>query len=908
MKILNNTFGADYSKSIPLKCGYVSISGSSDLGPTPVVDLITTVSGNTFNNPAYVGSNSCHGMLFISNIAAFITIRGNKIGHLSNWFSCQTTGIGIVNCENGIIGGPNPEDQNIISVNFVTGISLNNNRNMTIQKNSLFCNFKGINAVSAKVAIPDVKIMSENGTDQLGGTATPDCKIELFQTPQCSGCDNGEIYLGETISDNNGNWNFTGAFNNAVSARATTAAGVSGEFSSPKFVQSFNYTEPSCGQNNGSIPGTQFISGTRYYWVRNLNGNTDTIFNQLDLVNIGPGLYTFVVEQTAYCTKSYSIYLADRSPVINEQFVSVTHPSCGLANGNILSINATGSYNKVYWLSESRDTVSTSLNLLNVAPGKYKLIVMNTEYGCGDSTELYTLVNQSGPSLNTANVQVTDATCNNSDGSIANITTNNVTGSPFIQWIDSLNNVVGNSLDLLNQPAGKYKLKFKDQSGCDTIITPFYVIPVTGRITIDTAGKIIKTAGCRVNNGSIRNTHVTGADTYLWQNLTTNTPAGNTIDISNLSAGNYQLTATNTLGCSATSPVISVPSSVFIPIGVTGSFLRNAICGENNGILRNTSFNNDSNYYSFRWTDSATNQQIGTGTSIYSLGAGTYFFHATDSNGCEKQIFKGIIGAFPKPVFDLSVMKIDNDKCSRTEGKIKGINITGLLGPATTYTWRDINNNIVSNTIDLLNVAAGQYYLTVIDGGLCTIQSAPFTIINTNDPGIILQYDDQMIPRNTSASLIIKNFQPGSYFLYSDPGGTQLLQQNTTGVFTTGPLSADGDYYIKFVSGACTSSIVHVKITVVDKSFFAIASGFTPNNDGINDRLNLKIIGYIDVEYFRIFNRNGEEVFFTKTVNEGWNGRFKGMEQPASIFVWIAKGKDINGNTITDKGIFLLIR
>ena len=113
---------------------------------------------------------------------------------------------------------------------------------------------------------------------------------------------------------------------------------------------------------------------------------------------------------------------------------------------------------------------------------------------------------------------------------------------------------------------------------------------------------------------------------------------------------------------------------------------------------------------------------------------------------------------------------------------------------------------------------------------------------------------------------------------------------------------------MKKESGSCSSSITAVKITVIDKSVFTIASGFTPNNDGLNDKLNAKILGYIDLEYFKIYNRNGEEVFSTKTINDGWDGKYKGVPQPSSVFVWIAKGRDINGNIISDKGTFVLIR
>ena len=901
--VSNNSFGSDFTKTTGVKCGTLEISGVNNIN----ADVSVTITKNSFNNPSLFFINNCHPMLSLHNIIGYLTIIGNKIGNLTNPLACQTTGIGIWECENGIIGGIDPDDQNIIAANYINGISINNNRNITIQRNSIFCNALGIKASSNKVAIPEVKILNENGVNAVSGSATPNCKIEVFQTPRCNGCENGEIFMGETVSDASGNWSFNGNFSSAVTATATTANGVTGEFATPKFLQAINTKYPTCSLNNGHIIGTQFISGTKYYWVRITSTTVDTVFNQLDLTNIGPGVYTFVVEQTAYCKKSYTINLYDQSPILNDQNPSLINPTCGLSNGKILNIFAAGSYNKVYWLNINRDTVSRSLDLLNVGAEGYKLIIMDTIYGCGDSTATFTLINQSGPALNFNNTQIVNATCTNANGSITGLSTTNVTGTPFIQWLDSLNNPIGSSLNLTNVPAGKYKLKFKDQSGCDTIITPFYNISASGRILIDTTGKNLSAAGCTTNKGSIRNINVTGADSYSWQNLTTNNPAGSTIDIFNLAPGNYQLTATNATGCNALSPVITIQQAVFAPIGVNGTQARNAFCGEDNGIIRILSFNKDSNLYSFRWIDSSSNQQIGTGTSIDSIGAGSYLLIATDTNGCQKQIYKSTIGAYPKPIINLTGIKITDDKCSASQGAINGITVSGAFGP-TTYIWRDANNNVIGSTINLQNVSQGQYNLTVVDAGVCTIQSGPVTVGNTNSPGIVLQYDDQVIPRNTSTTLIIKNFQPGNYFLYSDAAGTQLIQQNNTGTFNTNALVSDAVYYIKYVSGTCTSSLKPVKVSVVDKSFFVIASAFTPNNDGLNDKLRLKIIGLINVDYFRIFNRNGEEVFFTKIVDEGWDGKIKGILQPTGVYVWIASGKDISGKPITDKGSFVLMR
>jgi gliding motility-associated-like protein len=912
----------------------VNTDGTYD-GNIPTQQTEMVIDGWQSDIDLLIKKNIIHGAIRIQDINGPLKVQGNTIFFFDNPRNLPYKIIVYRGQPGSIIGGETTDEQNTIYGNdysvpfynyyndYVHSIRNLYSNGLTIRKNKIYCNaYYGSSIIVEPNAfeVPYVRI-AQTLANFVSGKATPGSRIEVFSDDECMACE-GKIFLGETVAASDSSWSFTGVFSGTIVATATNMQNTTSGFSQPIILGNNVTTQnPSCNLANGFIHGLNVSGSTdnvewHKVFVRN-NITIDSIVGTTtDLENIGPGDYYFFAKLGTTCRSFFRKYtLIDITPRIDTSGISLQHPSCGQANGRILGFHVTGGNNNTITfqndIGQSIPFTAFGGNyygLLLVPAGSYKMFVNDTVTGCRDTTRFYLLINQSGPSLTTNNIQITPATCNNSNGSITNITTSNVTGTPFIQWTDSLNNIVGNTLDLLNQPAGKYKLKFKDQSGCDTITTPFYIIPATGRITIDTTGKIITKGGCTINNGSIRHIMVVGADTYQWQNLTTNTPAGNTIDIYNLPPGNYQLTATNAMGCTAISPVINVPQSVFIPIGVTSSQSRNAICGENNGILRIISFNNDSNYYTFRWIDSTTNQQIGTGTAIYTLAPGTTLLLATDSNGCEKQIYKITIGIVPKPVFDLSAMKITDDKCSRSAGSITGIKVTGLFGPATTYSWTDINNNVAGNSIDLLNVPAGQYYLTVIDGGLCTIQSPPFTIVNTNDPGIILQYDDQVIPRNTAATLRIKNFQPGTYFLYSDPGATQLIQQNTTGVFTTALLTADIDYYVKFVSGTCISSITHVKIKVVDKSFFAIATGFTPNNDGNNDRLTLKVIGFIDVQYFRIYNRNGEEVFFTKTINNGWDGRYRSIEQPSGVFVWMAKGKDINGKVITAKGTFVLIR
>ncbi|MEO5889772.1 MAG: gliding motility-associated C-terminal domain-containing protein, partial [Ferruginibacter sp.] len=169
-------------------------------------------------------------------------------------------------------------------------------------------------------------------------------------------------------------------------------------------------------------------------------------------------------------------------------------------------------------------------------------------------------------------------------------------------------------------------------------------------------------------------------------------------------------------------------------------------------------------------------------------------------------------------------------------------------------------------------------------------------------------YDNIIIPRNSTAGIVIKNPGPGNYSLSANPAGTPILQQNATGNFTVSNISSDTAFFIKNVSGNCSSVLVRVNIKVVDVSYFAIPKAFTPNNDKTNDVLSVRAIGYIQLKSFKIYNRYGEVVFETKQLNDSWNGKFKGILQPTGAFMWIAEGTDLNGIIVKDKGSIILIR
>ena len=170
------------------------------------------------------------------------------------------------------------------------------------------------------------------------------------------------------------------------------------------------------------------------------------------------------------------------------------------------------------------------------------------------------------------------------------------------------------------------------------------------------------------------------------------------------------------------------------------------------------------------------------------------------------------------------------------------------------------------------------------------------------------EYDDVVIAKNTSSTLSVKNPARGSYLFYSDAAAQQLTGESSGGVFETPVLTADVTYYVKNVLGACSSAVKQVNIKVVDKSFFVIPNAFTPNRDGLNDDVVVKVHGYINLNYFKIFNRYGQEVFVSSKLNDKWDGRVNSKPASTGTYVWTGRGTDLLGQPVTGNGTITLIR
>jgi gliding motility-associated-like protein len=96
-------------------------------------------------------------------------------------------------------------------------------------------------------------------------------------------------------------------------------------------------------------------------------------------------------------------------------------------------------------------------------------------------------------------------------------------------------------------------------------------------------------------------------------------------------------------------------------------------------------------------------------------------------------------------------------------------------------------------------------------------------------------------------------------------------------------------------------------VVVLKDALVQTPTGFTPNGDGLNDYFGP--LGKVPDSYImQIFNRNGEIVFKSSSMESRWNGIYKGILQPSGVFIYVINYKDMQNKLHQQKGTFVLIR
>ncbi len=217
---------------------------------------------------------------------------------------------------------------------------------------------------------------------------------------------------------------------------------------------------------------------------------------------------------------------------------------------------------------------------------------------------------------------------------------------------------------------------------------------------------------------------------------------------------------------------------------------------------------------------------------------------------------------------------------------------------ATTPTYTIIFPASSSNTVQL-----------IVSNGICSDTSNQSIVLDNeviagfNIPDVICP-EDPLTPENISTGLI-------DQWNWHYDVLTRNTEEHPT-PYQFPPANVVKNYNIKLVATnttlGCSDSVTKT-LKVLANCYIAVPTAFTPNGDGLNDFLYPTNAIKADNLQFKVFNRWGQLVFSSRSWQDKWNGKIKGIEQNAGVYVWFLEYTHRDtGQKVFQKGTTTLIR
>lgn len=382
-------------------------------------------------------------------------------------------------------------------------------------------------------------------------------------------------------------------------------------------------------------------------------------------------------------------------------------------HGNAFSSNSVLSYR---WEDINGKEVDTREWAI-LSAGQYFLIVTDAQGCSSDKASINIKAASERPTIDISSAKILSSGCAQPDGSITGLTVTTVETGPLVySWNDLSGKAFGDQLDLLNVPAGKYRLTTRLANGtCESISSEFEVKQRNPLIS-STNNVNTKLADCQQPNGAVTGV-VTNATSFRWIDAFGETVA-TTLDMTNVKEGYYELILSNNFGCSETLGPFHVKAGNPPIVMQNQPVIANDSCGLGKGSILGARVIASGIRYS--WAD-ATGREISKDPDLRNIKAGNYFL--TISNPACSQTYpytvQNVERILAKPVME------DKFVCSAT-----GISIV-FKEVAPLYRIYNENGDIIhesKNKSFLLNVTQNATYYAVLANGECESIRTSFAV------------------------------------------------------------------------------------------------------------------------------------------------------------------------------------
>jgi gliding motility-associated-like protein len=434
-----------------------------------------------------------------------------------------------------------------------------------------------------------------------------------------------------------------------------------------------------------------------------------------------------------------------------------------------------------------------------------------------------------------------------------------------------------------NLPVGQYIVRIRDANCVDSVTVN--IIQAFPDLILNTSS--VSDASCSGNpDGSITLSAAGGNAPYSYSLDGTNFQSSN---VFNVVAGNYSVSVKDANGCLALQNlVVRLNNTVTVDAGID-----TAVCESASYLIPATSNGN-----SFSWSP-ASSLDNSSGLTPVATPYATTWYYITASTGICSLTDSIRITIRNAPVANAGP---DSDICYG-----KTVQLTGSGGQ--NYLWNPSTYFTVPVTVQnpIVRPDKGIYYMLHVTDVFGCRSLKPDTVKISVTPAVkIFAGYDTVASVNQPIQLLVKERGNAGVISYSWSPANFL--DNPSIATPVATLASDYRYIVtgRTADGCEGSDDIIIKIYKGPDIY--VPSGFTPNNDGLNDVLKAIPVGIRNFHYFRVFNRWGQMIFSTQNAALGWDGRIKGLEQSTGTFIWIAEGTDYKGNPISRKGVVTIIR
>ena len=683
-------------------------------------------------------------------------------------------------------------------------------------------------------------------------------------------------------------------------------------------------TQPTCNQCNGAanINGLGGVAPYTYSWTTGASGASQS--------SLCAGLYQVVITDQLNCQQTQNVVINNSNGITGETFAIQNITCAGSCNGGA-TVTPVGGTTPIFFSWVNPVQSSTINAVTGLCAGSY-FVQMTDAKGCKRTSSLsISPVNDFSVTSN-----ILQPSCGSNNGAIS-LQVNGGTAPYSYSWTPS----AANSPTLNNVGPGVYVVAVTDQNGAGCVKTQtFSISNITAPSLSFTQTNINCFGTC---TGSISVASSSAGTTFNWSN------GGTGASVSNLCEGIITLTATSTGGCKTvrvftitSNPELEFNSDIrpvsclntcdgvvtLLPVGgkliytfsVSGTStisnnVADKLCSGTYSFLISdasgcvldtvlqlknpvpiTSTLNSVNSSCSSLADGSASVNVSGGTPSYTVGwtgpsgftastpainnilAGSYTLSMTDSLGCKKDSVLTIVTTL---TIDANAGR-DTIICPRGSLVLNGLNSVG----AVKYEWYELPNATLpvasTGSFTMFDAIQNYTYQLVATASVAGCFDKDTVVVSTFVEPYVEAGPSFTIPVFSTVIIGGNPTLTGPESVTWTPS-FYLNDASLQNPVATNTISITYTANVMFGNGCIVSDTMRVELYPE----IIINNGFSPNNDGKNDRWLIDYLEQFPDNTVEIYNRWGEQLFFSRGYTEPFDGTYKGKNLPVGTYYYV---------------------